>query len=62
MCHLVELLSITVGVVPQSLYSFRPAAPASTIASRLTGSAQLPLPVNSMFVGKPSVASSTGEQ
>ena len=44
------------GVVPQSSWSFKPMAPASTCSIKASGWAQLPLPVKPRFMGKASAA------
>ena len=48
--------SITAGVVPQSSWSFRPQAPASTCSISGAGRLALPLPSRPEFTGRPSTA------
>mmetsp|Transcript_2375 Transcript_2375/g.7882 ORF Transcript_2375/g.7882 Transcript_2375/m.7882 type:complete len:229 (+) Transcript_2375:1503-2189(+) len=48
--------SMAAGVVPQSSWSLKPAAPASTTSRSPAGSLALPLPENPKLSGRPSVA------
>mmetsp|Transcript_6110 Transcript_6110/g.16583 ORF Transcript_6110/g.16583 Transcript_6110/m.16583 type:complete len:234 (+) Transcript_6110:1100-1801(+) len=54
----VRAVSMTAGVVPQSSWSLRPDAPASSTSSRPSGDEVLPLPEKPKFMGKASEDSS----